>query len=100
MAMYSWAAPPKLKSYKRVYEGRDRRPYARTADHIRGRVYRMHKNSVGDWMWGMQVVNTRTGQVIASDDCSIYQAVVDLCDEATAVARGTWFWGLTQKQVK
>src|SRR5690349_11189093 len=100
MAMYTWASLSKPKPYKRVYEGRNSRPYARTAGHIRGRVYRQHRNSVGDWMWGMEVINTRTGQVIASDDCSIHQAMVDLCDEATAVARATWFWGLKQKRVR
>lgn len=87
------AAPPP------VYRGRDPRPYANTAGHIRGRVYRMHKNSVGHWMWGMEVINTHTGEVIASDNCSVREAIVDLADEATAAARAAWFWSFSKKKV-
>ena len=97
MAPWTWRP---AKPARPVYQGRDPRPYANTAPHIRGRVYRMHKNTVGDWMWGMEVINTRTGQVLASDNCSIREAIVGLCDEATAVARATWFWGLRRKDVR
>lgn len=93
-----WSAPfdPKPKPYVR-----DPRPYSRTAPHIRGRVFRMdHKTNRGDWMWGMEVVNTSTGQVIASDNCANRQAVVDLAEEATAIARAAWFWSITRKKVR
>lgn len=83
-----------------AYGGRGSRPYSRTADHLRGRVYRMERNSVGDWMWGMEVINTRTGDVIASDNCSIREAMVDLADEATAAARAAWFWSFSKKMVR
>jgi hypothetical protein len=84
-------APPK----------RSKRPYAHTAGHIRGRVYRMgYKTRLGDWMWGMEVINTTTGQVIASDNCADLASLVDLCDEATAAARAAWFWSYSPKKVR
>lgn len=76
------------------------RRYSLTASHIRGRVFRMgHKTTLGDWMWGMEVINTSTGQVIASDNCADYAKILDCCDEATAAARAAWFWSFTPKKV-
>lgn len=51
-------------------------------------------------MWNMEVVNTRTGKVLATDNCSNLTALVDLCAEATACARATWFWSFTKRAVR
>ena len=95
----TWRVPPKRTPLPE-YTGRRPRPYGRTAGHIRGRVF-LIRPACRDRhaLWGMEVINTRTGDVIASDNCTIREAIVDLCDEATAAARAAWFWSFTKKKV-
>lgn len=78
-----------------------RPPFARDARHIRGRVFaiRGRRTSFGDQMFGMEVVNTLTGKVLIDDNCADYQRLVASCHEATAVARGAWFYSLRKRDV-
>jgi hypothetical protein len=91
MIPYSWRTPKPIP--------RDPRPYRRIAPHIRGRVFFMHHGRHRR-IWGMEVVNTHTGKVLASDNCSDYRSIVDLCNEVTAVARAAWFWEFRRREVQ
>lgn len=73
-------------------------PYAKTAPHIRGRVFVQKRGTRPHY--AMEVINARTGAVLASDDCSRLDRIVELAHEATAVARGAWFWDYKRKALK
>lgn len=79
-----------------------RPPFSRTAPHIRGRVYVDvdHRTTCGDQMYAMEVVNTRTGKVLITDNCANLGRLVKACHEATAAARSTWFYSLGRKDVR
>lgn len=72
----------------------ERVPFAKTAPHIRGRVYRRGKT------WFMEVVNTNTGKVLASDNTNDRLKMLNQCHEAVAVARGTWTYHLRWKDTR
>lgn len=80
---------------------RDPRFYGRVAPHIRGRVFRVtpgYKRRRA--LWGMEVVNTHTGKVLASDNCTHLPSLIAECDEATACARAAWFWSFKPKDLR
>lgn len=94
----AWARVSKPKP-----QPRHPRPYSLTAGHIRGRVFLIRPAGVGRTglaLWGMEVVNTSSGQVIASDNCTVHETILAICEEATAAARATWFWSYTPKKVR
>ena len=80
--------------------------FGRTAQHIRGRVFVMrprgehYRRGLVQTLYGMEVINTNTGRVIASDNCTSWDALIAVCIEATAVARAAWFWGYDRKAVR
>jgi hypothetical protein len=65
-------------------------------------VFIMHgqRTITGKQMFGMEVVNTRTGRVLASDNCCVLADLVDLAHEATGAFRGGWFWSIRPKDVR
>lgn len=76
-------------------------PFARTARHIRARVFQAgYRTTYGDQMWNLEVINTRTGRVLITDNCADLQRLLKLAHEATAVARGTWHFSLNKKAVQ
>lgn len=78
--------------------------FNRVAPHIRGRVYRgerlPNRWSRPRYMWHLEVVNTRTGKVLARDNCADFAAVAFECEQTTAAARATWFWSFKAKDVR
>lgn len=71
------------------------------ADHIRGRIDRAAGRTAAGYMrfiW--QVVNTATGVVLVESDAVGWPNAVAAVNEATFIARGAYFWGLTKKGVK
>lgn len=75
--------------------------YGRTATHIRGRVYLERPRTKRERpRWRMEVINHRTGKVIADDNCTKFSGMTELASEATAMARGAWFWSYTKKAVR
>lgn len=67
--------------------------FARTAPHIRGRVFKWRGT------WHMQVINTHTGKVLASDNTNHRQTIADEAHRATAAARGAWTFALRRKDL-
>lgn len=67
--------------------------YIGHAPHLRGRV-----RKVGP-QWVMEVVNNHTGEVIARDDCRLWQVSLDGANAMTGAARGAWTHGLRRKDV-
>lgn len=59
-------------------------PYANVAPWIRGRVFKVGPT------WHMEVVNTATGKVLASDNTNNHATILTEAQRVTAVARGTW----------
>lgn len=75
--------------------------YRRTAQHLRGRIYSLGPSSVrGRNKWALEVVNTKTGAIVATDDCTDWHNLIDLADHATGAARAAWFWDFRRKDVK
>lgn len=78
--------------------------FSRTASHIRGRVFvQRRRTTVARGYrthYGMEVVNTRTGKALITDDCADLARLVDGCHEATAVARGAWFYSIKYGDTK
>lgn len=80
---------------------RQRPPFARTAPHIRGRVFVMRPATRRmATLYGLEVRNTRTGKVLVTDNCTSLASIVDECHEATAAARAAWFFTFRQKDVR
>lgn len=98
LATWSWIQPERKPTP--IPYVHDPRFYRRIAPHIRGRVFPLHKTRWGDQVWGMKVVNTRTGQVLATDNCANYQSIANLADEVTAIHRAAWFWDIRRKAVQ
>lgn len=101
--MANWYTPrprrPELPAWIKAVEAQP--THARTAPHIRGRVYSAgYRTRYGDQMWNLEVVNTRTGRVLITDNCADLERLLAQAHEATAIARGTWFYGLTRKAVQ
>lgn len=84
--------PPSKRPLPR--EERSTRPYANVAPHIRGRVFKRGKTTF------MQVVNTSTGRVLASDNTNCWDSIVHQAHEATAIARGAWTYALDRKELR
>src|SRR5205085_3423648 len=99
MSAITWTRPAKSR---RAPTPRDPKPpFSRTAPHIRGRVFAAgYRTRRGDQMWNMEVVNTRTGRVLIADNCADLSLLIQACNEATAAARATWFYGLRHKAVQ
>lgn len=70
------------------------RPYARTAPHLRGRVFK------SGGTWHMQVVNTSTGDVLASDNTNNYYVMAEEAVVATASARAAWMFEFKRKELQ
>ena len=64
------------------------------APHIRGRVFKRGNT------WHMEVVNTRTGEVIQRDSTSAWGPVDVEADRVVAAARMAWFYGFRHKALK
>lgn len=73
--------------------------YKTTAPHIRGRVYKRADRFSGN-VWELEVINTKTGKVLATDNCSVYETLADLSIEAVGAYRAAWFWGISKKDTK
>lgn len=69
-------------------------PFQKTAPHIRGRVFKRGPT------WHMQVINTRTGVILASDNTNSYAVMRDEARAATAAARGAWIYNFRQRLLK
>lgn len=70
--------------------------YSHTGSHIRAKVFRdRHRKT-----WALEVINTSTGEVVATDDCVVYETIADLAVEAVGVYRAAWFWGIRRRDVR
>ncbi len=69
------------------------------ASHIRGIVknYTRSENGYAHYWW--EVINTRTGKVIARSDAFGLTSAIASCSEAVYVARGAMFWSLRAKDL-
>jgi hypothetical protein len=93
----AWTAPAREASVQRDPNP----PFSHTAPHIRGRVFHSGRTVRGGGaMWAMEIVNAATGDVIVTDNCADLERLLRECHEATAVARGTWFFSLSKKAVR
>lgn len=68
--------------------------YIRTAPHLRGRVRKEGR------LWFMDVINTHTGVVIATDNCIVWRKTIDGANHMTAAARGAWTHAYRQKDLR
>lgn len=70
------------------------------APHIRGRVFPMSRvERVDEILWGMEVVNYATGEVIITDNATNLPNLMDECYVAVITAKGAWFYELSQNDV-
>lgn len=74
--------------------------YRDIAPHLRARVYTVGRGLTGRTKWALEVVNTRTGRVVAYDDCTDWHNLINLADHATGAARAAWFWDFRRGAVK
>lgn len=93
--MSNWT--PWLLRPERYWLGRevppDVRPYATHGRHLRGCVFKRNGT------WHMQVINTSTGDIIASDNTNNYYVIAAQAAVATASARAAWSFSFRRKEL-
>ena len=69
--------------------------------HLRGRVTGpTGYTGRGHPIWMVEVINTRTGRVVNSDNAYSLASAYDDAAERTYVARAAWFYSYTKKGLK
>jgi hypothetical protein len=72
-----------------------------SARHIRGKVFRYHDRYVDQMLWGINVINTATGERLNSDSPfrTVEEAIED-CNWRVAGVRVAWSIGLAAKSTQ